>query len=78
MVLELNVAGYRKEVQEPYPSKELLSLAFALDIPITFASDAHKPQQVSLFHTQIVELARSVGYTECCYFIKRKRHTIAF
>jgi histidinol-phosphatase (PHP family) len=78
MVLELNVAGYRKDIQEAYPSKELLEMAFNLDIPITFASDAHKPEQVSLFNKEIVDLARSVGYTECSYFIKRKRKSISF
>jgi len=73
MVLELNVAGYRKKIEEPYPSKELLELAFSLDIPITFSSDAHKPEQVAMFNEQIVSLAREVGYTECAYFSKRKR-----
>ncbi len=78
MVLELNVAGYRKDVQEAYPSQEILEMAFALEIPITFASDAHTPEQVSLFNEEIVNLARSVGYTECAYFIKRKHKTITF
>ena len=73
MVLELNVAGYRKKIEEPYPSKELLELAFSLEIPITFSSDAHKPEQVAMFNEQIVSLAREVGYTECAYFSKRKR-----
>jgi histidinol-phosphatase (PHP family) len=78
MVLELNVAGYRKDVKEAYPSKELLEMAFELNIPITFASDAHKPEQVALFNKEITELARSVGYRECAYFVKRKRHTMLF
>ena len=78
MVLELNVAGYRKDVQEAYPSKELLEEAYKLDIPITFASDAHKPEQVSLFNDEIVQLARDVGYTECAYFIKRELMFIDF
>ena len=73
MVIELNVAGYRKKVEEPYPSRELLEVAFSLDIPITFSSDAHTPEQVSMFNEQIVTLAREVGYTECAYFSKRKR-----
>ncbi|MBN2817000.1 MAG: histidinol-phosphatase [Campylobacterales bacterium] len=72
MVLELNVAGYRKEIAEPYPSKALLEEAFALGIPITFASDAHKPEQVSMYNNEIVGLAREIGYTECAYFKERK------
>ena len=78
MVLELNVAGYRKKVKEPYPSRELLEVAFTLNIPITFSSDAHKPEQIALFNEEIVGIARSVGYTKCSYFIKRQRREMAF
>ena len=78
MVLELNVAGYRKDVKEAYPSKELLEGAYKLDIPITFASDAHKPEQVALFNNEITKLARSVGYTKCAYFEKREMKFLNF
>ena len=78
MVLELNVSGYRKDVKESYPSLELLQEAYKLEIPITFASDAHKPEQVALFNDEIIKLAKEVGYTKCAYFIKRKLHFIDF
>ena len=78
MTLELNVAGYRKPIGEPYPSKELLQAAYKLNIPITFSSDAHKPEQVNLFNDQIVQLAREIGYTECAYYEKRKRKFLKF
>lgn len=78
MVLELNVAGYRKPCAEPYPSKPLLQRAFELDIPITFASDAHKPEQVGLYRQEIEDFARSVGYTQCAYFKKRQRFMVNF
>lgn len=78
MVLELNVSGYRKEVAEAYPSKELLEEAFKLEIPITFSSDAHKPEQVALYSNEIIKLAKSVGYTECVYFKNRKKIHINF
>ncbi|MDQ7043798.1 MAG: histidinol-phosphatase [Sulfurimonas sp.] len=78
MVLELNVAGYRKKVQEPYPSKELLQKAYDLDIPITFSSDAHMPEQVAMYNDEILTLARDVGYTQCAYFIKRQKYFISF
>jgi len=78
MVLELNVAGYRKKVGEPYPSKELLQKAYALNIPITFSSDAHKPEQIAMYNAEIVTLARSVGYSEAFYFKERKAHAISF
>lgn len=78
MVLELNVAGYRKPVAEPYPSLELLKMAYSLEIPITFASDAHKPEQVGMYSDKIEKMAKSVGYTQCAIFRKRKREFINF
>ena len=78
MVLEINMAGYRKPVKEAYPSKELLEMAFDLNIPITFSSDAHTPEQVSLFANEIVALARNVGYTQCATFKNRKRVMLDF
>ena len=78
MVLEINAAGYRKPVAEAYPSKELLEEAFKLGIPITFSSDAHKPEQVGMFDKEVSELAKEVGYTECAYFINRERKFLQF
>ena len=73
MVLELNVAGYRKPCAEPYPSPSLLQAAFDLGIPITFGSDAHNPEQVGLYRQEAETLARAVGYKECAVFRNRKR-----
>jgi len=78
MVLELNVAGYRKPCAEPYPSKALLQRAFELEIPITFSSDAHKPEQVGLYRDEIEAFAKEVGYTQCAYFKKRQRFMVDF
>ena len=78
MTLEINVAGYRKPIGEAYPSKELLQEAYSLGIPITFASDAHKPEQVGLYEQEVYALARSVGYSECVYYRNRKKFFIQF
>jgi len=78
MAIEINMAGYRKPIKEAYPSKELLQEAFKLEIPITFGSDAHIPEQVSLYEKEIVELAKDVGYTQCAVFKNRKRELINF
>ncbi len=78
MVLEINMAGIRKPIEEPYPSKELLQEAYKLNIPITFGSDAHAKEQVSMFEKEIVKMAREVGYTECATFKDRKREMIKF
>ena len=78
MVLELNISGYRKPIAEAYPSPTLLKQAYELGIPITFASDAHKPEQVSMFNDEVIKMARDIGYTECALFKKRKREFIKF
>jgi len=78
MVIELNVSGYRKAIAESYPSEALLKEVYKLNIPITFSSDAHMPEQVALFNDEIVSLAKSVGYRECAYFTKRKINFIKF
>ena len=78
MALELNVAGYRKPIAEAYPSMPLLKAAFELGIPITFASDAHKPEQVGMFSDEIVKMAKDAGYEKCAFFRKRKREFVEF
>lgn len=76
LVVEINMAGYRKPIKEPYPSYELLQEIKKLNIPITFGSDAHKPQQVGLFAGDIINLAKEVGFKEISSFNKRKRITL--
>ncbi len=78
MVLEINVAGYRKPIGEAYPSRELLERAYELGIPITFGSDAHKPEQIGLYYDKATALAKSIGYTECAMFHNRKRNMVKF
>jgi histidinol-phosphatase (PHP family) len=78
MVLELNAAGLRKPIGEIYPSKALLEEAYALDIPITFGSDAHTPEQVGFAYAETTALAKEVGYTRAVTFEKRDRHLVKF
>ena len=78
MVLEINAAGYRKPVGEAYPSKELLQEAYRLGIPVTFSSDAHKPEQVGMYDKEVIALAKEVGYTECAFFLNRERKFLRF
>jgi len=76
--IELNTAGLRKDCQEIYPSRQILELAFAKGVPITFGSDAHKPEEVGMNFTEAIQLARSVGYTECRKLTGRKTSSVAF
>ena len=78
MSIELNVAGFRKPIGEAYPSLSLLQEAKKLDIPITFASDAHKPEQVGLYSEEALSMAKSAGYEECVLYRKREIEFVKF
>ncbi len=78
MVIEINSAGFRKAPLEQYPSREILELAFDLEIPITFGSDAHKIDQIGLFYDEVTLLAKKVGYRNCVSFKKREKIVYKF
>ena len=78
MVVEINSAGLRKPVQEAYPSKELLEEIYDLQIPITFASDAHAPQQVGFKLSEIVTLAKEIGFSKVTVFRQKERELLNF
>jgi len=78
MTVEINVSGLRKPVGEAYPSPLLLESIALLEIPITFSSDAHRPDQVGMFTDEIEALAQSFGYSECATYRNRDRGMVKF
>jgi len=78
MVLELNTAGLRKPCKEIYPSESLLQVAYELDIPITFSSDAHAIGQIGHQYDEAVKLAKNIGYTKAVTFQQREKELIKF
>jgi histidinol-phosphatase (PHP family) len=76
--IELNTAGLRKDCKEIYPSPTILQLAAQHQVPITFGSDAHAPEEVGLSFTEAIQLARRFGYTHRCQFTARKREFVPF
>src|SRR5262245_5385506 len=75
--LDVNTSGLRKDCKEIYPSRAILQLAFQKGVPIAFGSDAHAPEEVGMNFAEAIQLARGVGYRECCRFVKRKLETVA-
>ena len=73
MILEINTSGLRKPIKEIYPSKQLLELAFDLDIQITFSSDAHKIGDIGFKYDEAIQLAKDVGYTKCVSFRQKDK-----
>jgi histidinol-phosphatase (PHP family) len=78
MVIELNSAGLRKPTKEIYPSPLLLELAYELDIPITFSSDAHAIGQVGFKYDKVTKLAKKTGYTKAVTFDQRQQQLVTF
>ena len=76
--MELNTAGLRKDCKEIYPSPAIVQLAFQLGVPITFASDAHAPNEVGMNFAEAIQLARRAGYTHYCHFTKRRWEAVSF
>ena len=72
-VLEVSTAGLRKEVNEIYPSGELLEMAFSAGIPVVINSDAHKPSEVGQDFHHALRLARETGYRQTVRFAGRER-----
>jgi histidinol-phosphatase (PHP family) len=78
MVMEINTAGLRKPIGELYPSRALLEVAYDLDIPITFYSDAHAVEQIGAGYGLATSLARDIGYTQSVTFQGRDKQLITF
>lgn len=73
IAIEINTSGFFHPVAEAYPSVQLLNWACERGIPITFGSDAHKPERVASRFEDALNLAREAGYTHSLRFSKRKK-----
>ncbi len=78
MTLEVNAAGLRKKIGEPYPSETILTLANRMGVPITFGSDAHRPEDVGNGLEAVMQMAKRCGFTQCALYKNRKRELINF
>jgi len=72
MAVEINFAGYRKPIQEQYPSRNILELCYESNIPITFGSDAHQVDQIDQNQHMAYMLAKEIGYEKVASFSKKE------
>jgi len=72
MAVEINTSGFRKPIEEQYPSVQILKKIREIEIPITFGSDGHIPAQVGLNMDRAIEIAKGVGFETCVYFKNKK------
>jgi histidinol-phosphatase (PHP family) len=73
LAIELSTAGWRKPVNELYPSDEIIRLAVKKGIPFTTASDAHSHVQLAEDFNRLAEKMSNVGVREVCVYGKHKR-----
>ena len=76
LTIEINTAGFRKEIKEQYPSFEILKKMYELDIPVLLGSDAHAPNELAFEFKKIINQLRNIGYAQLASFDKRKRYFI--
>lgn len=72
VAVEINTSGRRKTVGEMYPALRDLTIYRKAGVPLTFGSDAHKPEEVGCDFDKAVALARKAGYKDYVMFKERK------
>ena len=70
-IVEVNTRGlYKKRSDSFYPSRHILELCYLKKIPVTLSSDAHKPEELSLYFNEAVELLKDVGFIKIMVYTK--------
>ena len=72
LAIELSTAGWRKPVNELYPSDRIIQLAIEKGIPFTTASDAHSHVQLGENFHRLAEKMSTLGIREVCVFEKHR------
>ena len=72
LAIELSTAGWRKPVNELYPSDEIIQLALAKGIPFTTASDAHSHVQLAENYERLSAKMVQLGIKQVCLFEKHQ------
>jgi histidinol-phosphatase (PHP family) len=71
-VVEVNTRGiYKKRSDALFPGPEILKKIHALNIPITISSDAHKPNELSLYFEETRKILKKIGFKSISLKIPR-------
>jgi histidinol-phosphatase (PHP family) len=73
LAIELSTAGWRKPVNELYPSDGLIELAIAKGVPFTTASDAHSHAQLGENYARLAAKMSEFRIAEVCIFERHQR-----
>lgn len=74
--VEVSSQGLRNPAEEIYPAPGLLRLFHHEGVPITLASDAHRPGDAAWGHEEVVALARAAGYETRLVFERRESRSV--
>jgi histidinol-phosphatase (PHP family) len=73
LAIELSTAGWRKPVNELYPSDPIIRLALEKAIPFTTASDAHSHAQLAEDFPRLAEKMSILDVREICVYARHRR-----
>jgi histidinol-phosphatase (PHP family) len=72
VAVEINTSGYRK-CGEPFPSWNVVERLHAAGVPLTYGSDAHRPNEVHHAWGSVQAGLRAIGVTELAVVRGRRR-----
>lgn len=73
LAIELSTAGWRKPVNELYPSDRIIELAMEKGIPFTIASDAHSHAQLGDNYPRLAQKIAAFEIRHICIFENHQR-----
>lgn len=78
LAIELSTAGWRKPVNELYPSDAIIQSAVEMGIPFTTASDAHSHVQLGENYERLAEKIAQCGISGVCIFNQHQQGYVRF
>jgi len=78
VLMEISSAGLRKPCREIYPCSKIMELAAEMELPISFASDAHCENTPAYAFDQLARYADRFGYDHSYVIIKGTPAKIPF
>lgn len=78
MVMEISSAGLRKPCKEIYPGPRIMELAGNMQLPVSFASDAHCVNTPAHAFDELARYAANFGYSESCVVVQGEVQRVPF
>lgn len=76
--IEINTNGWNVPAAEQYPNAAVLRAAHAAGVPITLASDAHRPNRLGDCFDRAIAVARAAGFEGYVRFERRQQRAVRF